>query len=55
MIVSQASGAGAKPVLGPNCMIPYIKKVFIYGIIQFGPKAGLAPVASGNASAFLVA
>ena len=27
---------GAKPALGPNCMIPYIKK--------FGPKTGLAPV-----------
>ena len=26
----------AKPALGPNCMIPYIKK--------FGPKTGLAPV-----------
>ena len=32
---------GAKPALGPNCMIPYIK---IYSIIEFGPKAGLAPV-----------
>ena len=29
---------GAKPDLGPNCMI------FICGIIQFGPKTGLAPV-----------
>ena len=34
---------GAKPVLGPSCMIPYIK-IFIYGIIQFGPKTGLASV-----------
>ena len=39
---------GAKPALGTNCMIQYIKMVsqsgliFIYGIIQFGPKAGLA-------------
>ena len=30
---------GAKPALGPNCLIPYIND-----IIQFGPKAGLAPV-----------
>ena len=34
------SGTGAKPTLGPNCMIPY-------GIIQFGPKAGLVPVVFG--------
>ena len=30
---------GAKPVLGPDCMEPYVK---IYGIIQFGLKMGLA-------------
>ena len=30
---------GAKPVLGPNCIIPYF-----YGIIQLGPKTDLAPV-----------
>ena len=30
---------GAKPALGPNCMISHI-----YGIIQFGPKTGLAPM-----------
>ena len=37
---------GVKPALGPNCMIYHIlrKKVFIYGIIQFGSKVGLAPV-----------
>ena len=28
---------GAKPVLGPNCMI-----YLLYGVIQFGPKTGLA-------------
>ena len=28
---------GAKPVLGPNCMIPYR-----YGIMQFGPSKSLA-------------
>ena len=32
---------GAKPVLGPNCMISYIKMV---SYKQFGPKTGLAPV-----------
>ena len=35
--------------LCPNCMISYIKMciknyIFIYGILQFGPKTGLAPV-----------
>ena len=42
----------AKPALGTNCMIQYIKMVsksglifiILYGIMQFGPKAGLAPV-----------
>ena len=29
-----------KPVLGPNCVIPY-EKIFICGIVQFGPKTGL--------------
>ena len=33
---------GAKPALGPNCMIPYINIniFFLYGIIQFRPKTG---------------
>ena len=36
---------GAKPTLGPNCMIPYTCiNIFIYGTIQFGPKVGVAPV-----------
>ena len=47
------SQLGAKFVLGPNCMIPYIKifymvsnnsDFFIYGIIQFEPKTGLYPL-----------
>ena len=33
----------AKPVLVPNCMIPYK-----YGIIQFGTQTGLAPVMKNN-------
>ena len=32
-----------KPVLGRNCMIPY-EKIFICGIVQFGPKTGLVLV-----------
>ena len=36
---------GATPTLGPNCMVPYINIfIHVYGIIQFGPKVGLAPV-----------
>ena len=35
---------GAKPILGLNCMITYIKTFFIYGIIQIGLKTGLAHV-----------
>lgn len=35
---------GAKPILGPNCMIPYIKIFFIYGIIQIRLKTGFTHV-----------
>ena len=38
---------GAKPILGPKCIIP-----FIYGIIQCKSKTGLVPVLMDGACLF---
>lgn len=43
LFLNTLSGTGAKPILGPICMIPYI---FTHGIKHFGPQTGLAPVLS---------